>query len=253
MVDGPIERYLDDLLVASRRLPPREARQLLAEAEAHLRDCADTQIAAGTLVDEAEANAVQRFGDARALAAADGRTSLKTIVSQVALTALLLGGIAGIGIGISGAIAAVFRAAGGDRLVAGGPTVSALSASNCARWLAIDPSAASCHDAALNDWANETVYYRLAVGVLGILAVLGYAAVRRRRSHRPALNPLVTDTAATVLWTGAAVVLFALGVDALVISAGDGAGQWLSAAPVALVAALWYGTKLTKTLTHISN
>ena len=37
-----------------------------------------------------------------------------------------------------------------------------------------------------------------------------------------------------------------LGVDALIVSSGHGAGQWLSAAPVALAAGLGFGLRLLR-------
>jgi len=41
MNDGPIETYLDRLFVELRQSRPRDARWILAEAEAHLRDAAN--------------------------------------------------------------------------------------------------------------------------------------------------------------------------------------------------------------------
>jgi hypothetical protein len=37
-----------------------------------------------------------------------------------------------------------------------------------------------------------------------------------------------------------------LGTDSLVVGSGNGAGQWLSAAPVALAAAFWFGLRLVR-------
>ena len=41
MKDGPIDDYLDKLFVELRQSSPRDARSMLNEAEAHLRDSAD--------------------------------------------------------------------------------------------------------------------------------------------------------------------------------------------------------------------
>ena len=71
MNDGPIENYLDNLFVELRRNDPRSARSMLHEAEAHLRDAADEAVRAGMSPEDAEAEAVRRFGKARLVAAAD--------------------------------------------------------------------------------------------------------------------------------------------------------------------------------------
>ena len=60
--DSPIGFYLDDLFEATRALPPRDARYLLAETEAHLRDSADAAMADGAQSYEAELGALAAFG-----------------------------------------------------------------------------------------------------------------------------------------------------------------------------------------------
>jgi hypothetical protein len=40
-----------------------------------------------------------------------------------------------------------------------------------------------------------------------------------------------------------------MGIDALAVSSGHGAGQWLSAAPVALAAAVIFGIRLVRDIT----
>ncbi|MDX6367184.1 MAG: hypothetical protein QOK30_2260 [Nocardioidaceae bacterium] len=245
-----IEQYLDELVTALSTRRPRQLRHLLAETEAHLRDDADAAMAEGLSVEEAEALAVSRFGPARELAAADDArmaTPLRVVVRQVAMTALLLSGIAGVAIGVSGAIAALIRAAGGTRALVAVAPGQALSAGDCARWLAADPGAGSCRNAAAADWAAETVLYRLAAGVLGLLCVLAYMRLRRRAfgSDRwPVLPATVTNTIALTAFGAAGVWTLGLGVDAIAVSSGHGSGQWLSAAPVALLAAAVFGLRL---------
>jgi len=58
----------------------------------------------------------------------------------------------------------------------------------------------------------------------------------------------VTDTIAAAAFTVASVWLLATGVDAVVGSHGYGAGQWLSAAPVALAAAAAFGLRRIRDL-----
>ena len=245
---SPIEAYLDELLVASSHADPRQLRHLLAEAEAHLRDDSEAAIAAGMSPFEAEAQAVARFGSATELARADRSrqaTPLPVIARQTLLTGLLLGGVGAVAVGVSGLLAEILRLIGGARFLVGVPSV--LPASDCARWLKLTPGARSCASAAVADWANETVAYRIALGVLGVLALLTFRLLVRRRGRRT-LAPAISDTIAVTLFAAAGVCTLGLGVDAVLVSSGRGAGQWLSAAPVALAGAAFYGTRLVRRL-----
>jgi hypothetical protein len=174
-------------------------------------------------------------------------TPLRVVVRQVATTAVLLSGIAGVAIGLSGALAALIRAVAGTRGLVDVAPGQALSAGDCARWLAADPGAGSCRNAAVADWAAETVVYRIAAGVLGLLCVLAYTRLRRRTvgsDQWPVLPATVTNTIALTAFGSAGVWTLALGVDAIAVSSGQGSGQWLSAAPVALLAAAVFGLRL---------
>jgi hypothetical protein len=247
---SPIEQYLDELVTALPRRRPRQLRHLLAETEAHLRDDAEAAMAEGLSAEEAEALAVSRFGPARELAAAeDARmaTPLPVVARQVATTALFLAGVAGIAIGVSGALAALIRAVAGTRVLVDVAPGQALSAGDCARWLAADPGAHTCRNAAVADWAAETEIYRLAAGVLGLLCVLAYVGLRRRAAGSgrwPVLPATVTNTIALTAFGAAGLWTLGLGLDAITVSSGHGSGQWLSAAPVALVAAAVFGLRL---------
>ena len=63
--DSPIQAYLDDLLAASRGMRPREVRELLAEAEAHLYDDSAALVAAGMPEHQSEAEAVAQIRSTR--------------------------------------------------------------------------------------------------------------------------------------------------------------------------------------------
>jgi hypothetical protein len=58
------------------------------------------------------------------------------------------------------------------------------------------------------------------------------------------LPALVVDTAAFVLFLLAGLWTLGAGIDAVVVAAGAGSGQWFSAAPVALAAALGFGWRM---------
>lgn len=245
--DSPIEFYLDSLFEATRELPPREARYLLAETEAHLRDAADAAMASGLPPYEAEVGALAAFGTVDDLVPRESRRirmSLRGLAGQVLRSATLLGAIGAMAVGASGVVAGLIYLIGGANSIVTVPA-AVLTPQNCARWLS-QQTGADCHQAALSDWAFETVYVRLALGLAGVLLLIAYRSGRRRWPGNSGLTPIVTDTAATLAFAVAGLWTTGLGVDAVIVSGGQGAGQWLSAAPIALAAAAFYCTRLAK-------
>ncbi|HEY0870123.1 MAG TPA: permease prefix domain 1-containing protein, partial [Acidothermaceae bacterium] len=116
--DDPIEAYLDQALVS---LPgsARQVRHTLAEIEAHLLDAATAAQADGLDEPTARALAVRQMGPIAGIA---GRPSLTLRLTpalrrRVVLSALLIGGIGGIAVGIGGVIGAVVNATLGDRAI----------------------------------------------------------------------------------------------------------------------------------------
>jgi hypothetical protein len=107
---GPIERYLDRLLLELRGSAP-ELRRILSEAEEHLRDAASELMAAGASEDEAQRQAIERFGDPREVARrfSTRLTPIPPVVVAVELVraAVLLGAVALVAVGVSGAIVAL--------------------------------------------------------------------------------------------------------------------------------------------------
>ena len=252
MSDGPLDEYLDSLFAQLRRSAPRDARSMLSEAEAHLRDAADEAARAGKSPQEAEAEAVRRFGEARLVAAADRARGRLWVARGTFMSAWWLGAWGAIAVGASGLVAGALRLAGATNQSLAGPwPKSGTTASDCARWVGMYPHAGSCAHAALADWANEIVAYRVALGALGLAALACLWLARRRwlpAQRWAPLPPAVVDTIATTLFGASGIWLAGLGVDAWVVSAGHGSGQWLSAAPVALVAAAVFGARLLRDL-----
>lgn len=252
--DSPIEGYLDHLVAGLSGVSPRELRHLLAETEAHLRDDAEQATAAGKTQWQAEVDAVNRFGPVQAIVAAThARLVLPVgeLARRVFTTALLLGGIGAVAVGVSGLLAAVIRLVGGTRALVDVPAGQVLSASDCARWLAADPGAHSCRDAALSDWAAETVGYRIALGVLGALVLMAVRVLRRHGSspsRGATLPPVVSDTIAVTAFGATGCWTLGLGLDAIVGASAHGSGQWLSAATVALTAAAVFAGRLVRDL-----
>lgn len=245
--ESPIGFYLDDLFEAARALPPRDARYLLAETEAHLRDSADAAMADGVQSYEAELGALAAFGSVGDLVPRESqriRMPLRALAGQVLNSAVLLGAIGAMTVGASGVVAGLIYLIGGANSIAAVPA-AVLTPQNCARWLS-QQAAANCHQAALSDWAFETVYSRLALGVAGVLLLITYRSRQRRRRGNSGLKPIITDTVAALAFAVAGLWTTGLGVDAMIVSRGQGAGQWLSAAPIALAAAAIYCTRLAK-------
>jgi hypothetical protein len=253
-VSEPIEEYLDALLVASAGAEPRQSRYLLAEVDAHLHDAAAEAVAAGRGVEEAERDAVRRFGPVTDVArqeAARQSLPIRALWRPIVGSALLLGGLAGAALGLSAVITAVMGSVGGSTFIVNITSHTYLAPSDCARWLSQNPSAHTCYRAALDDWAFEAVAYRAVLGLagLGMLAVL--LLLRRRwRTGGFGLElprPFVDAIGCTV-FTAVSVWLVGVGVDALIVSGGHGAGQGLGTAPPMLALALVFGLRLVQDL-----
>jgi hypothetical protein len=228
--------------------PPRELRTLLAEAEAHLYDHADAAVARGMPRAQAELEAVARFGPAADLAAAEralDRGRFVSLLRQLVSSAVLLGGVGAVAVGVSGLVAALVRVVGGSRALVDVQPGQRLAPADCARWLSLNPLAGSCRAAAVDDWANETVAYRLAVGVLGVLVLaLGYWLRRGRATSR--LVTTIRDAAGLVAFALGAAATLLLGIDST--ARGAGAGQWFTGALVAVPAAAVFAVLLLRDL-----
>jgi HAAS len=247
----PVERYLDQLL-AELHGTPGNPRRVLAEVEHHLRDAIDEGVAEGLPLDEARRRALDRFGSprmvARQFASPARRLVPPAVLGQLVLAMVLLGGIGLAAIGVSGVVEGMGMAFG-KTFVAGDPPGLTYTPARCADFQEYYPTAPSCADAAVDHHFDETVQYRVAAGVLGLLVLGGYWLARRRRPVRP-LGLLPDGFVAT---TGAG--LFGLVGGFLVLSSlnqlvlgVDGAGQYLSGGIVSLPVALAFLISLNRTL-----
>lgn len=252
--EGAVEAHLDELFRRLAGHPATAARQLLAEAEAHLRDAAAESEAQGLSRAAAEMRAVERFGPIDELVIAEQRrhiTPVSIVVRHMASTGLFLGSLGAIAVGISGVLAAAMRQVAGSEFVVDRPRASTLRASDCSRWLAARPLTHNCAVAAQADWVDETIWYRVGIGVLGVVALLAFLAIRRRipRAGRWGLLPSpVINAVGAAAFGGAGLWLSGLGADAIVTSSGHGAGQWLSAAPIALALGMAFAVRLISDL-----
>jgi HAAS len=244
----PVEEYLDKLLLTLSG-PPRQVRCTLAEVEAHLHDVVAEEMAAGKSRAEAEHAAVARMGAPSQITGRPmqfGRPAA-ALMRRTALAGSLIGGIALVAVGISGAIGwglAALR--GGTFLVAPFPQGSYTSA-DCARWLAGDPAARNCITAMTSDHVGEVILNSFAAGVLGLMALSAYGWMRRRWQDRGTLTALPIGSAEAV---GAILALIVAvgtagrGINLELIQHGQGAGHMFSLAIGAVAAATFFIVRL---------
>ncbi len=110
----------------------------------------------------------------------------------------------------------------------------------CADLREYERQASSCRAAAAAHHFDEVVWYRAVAGVLGAWAFGGWCFARRRVRRAPVLPEGFVATVGTTLFGAAAAVLLLLGAEAVVLG-GDGVGQYLSGAVIAVIGAAAFG------------
>ena len=244
----PVEGYLDRLL-GHLRGSAHDVRRILSEAEEHLRDATVELVAAGASEEQAQRRAVERFGSPRTVArrfsACLAPVPPAAVAGELARVAVVLGGV--------GLVAELLGRLFGAGFVAGAlPGVTYIPA-RCAEFLEYFPDAGGCAQAAaLHHW-GEVVEYRAAVGVVGAFVLGGFLLWRRRADRQdPRYLGVLPDgfaaTVATSLYGAIAAALAVLSLDAFLVGGGDGTGQWLSGAIVAVAMAAVYGVSLYRTV-----
>ncbi len=245
---GTVEDYLDALLVT---LPgtPREVRHTLAEVEAHLHDAVAEGLAAGLPQAEAEAAALSRVGPPRTIT---GRTAqfsrpAAALARRAALAGTLIGGVALVAFGVSGLISwALASTRGGTFVIAPFPPGSYTRA-DCARWLTGDPSARNCVAAMTSDHIGDIVLQGFAAGFLGLVSLSVFLVLRSRWQDRSTLTALPVGSAEAVGVILALLVTIAglaRWLNSETARLGRGAGQPMSIAIAALLAAAFFGLRL---------
>jgi hypothetical protein len=173
---------------------------------------------------------------------------MRDVLVQLIGRAVVLGAVALVAIGLSGGVAVGFGVVAGRSFVSGDPPATHYTTARCADYREYAPHALTCEQAATEHHYGEVVGYRLAVGVVGLLALGAVGFVRRRRSNLVAMDHLPVafdDTVAVVAFGGAALLLLGNGFDQLVLG-NDGAGAWLSGGLVALVAMVYFGVRFVR-------
>lgn len=231
MSETPIEDFLDELLRRTRA-DARTTRRLLDEASDHVHATAAELRSGGMSPQEAETEAVHRFGPVAPIVHATFRRSFMGLVSETLRAALFLTGCGLVAVGISGLVAFVMNVWAGRSFV-GGVTVF--------------PSS-SAPGASVQETADDAVVLRLIAGLIGLLLLLGYLAWRRYNRIPSVLPAGLVDA------LGAAA--FAAGTAALVIASADqatrtgtaGVGFALSGALVALPATVYFCFRAARAL-----
>lgn len=249
-----IDAYLDQLL-RELRVERGRVRRILMESEDHLREAAAQGISAGLDSDAAARQAIDAFGTprtvARRFAAEEGRLLPPSLVLHLVLALGLLAGAGFVGIGASGLVAAGMGATFGERFVSGDIAGVTYTPARCADYMEYEPQAPTCEAAATAHHFGEVVDYRLAAGVLGLLALGGYALIRRRYPRLAGVRMLPDAFSATVgaaLFGVAAGILLLQGIAQGVTEHGTGSGAYLSGGIVSAVAFALYAAVLLRTL-----
>jgi hypothetical protein len=244
--DGPVERHLDavfDALAGTGSV----GRRSLAEIEDHLQAAVAESLGRGQSLHDAEADAVERFGRPESIASGivQANVELFDLIRPAFIGAWIVGALVLVAIGLSGVVAELVGRTAGEGFVSGdGPGVI-YTADRCADFLEYFPNL-SCADAATMHHFGEVVEYRVAAGVLGLLALLTLAVLRRITPlGAPAWTP-PSGMVALVLAASfgvATALLGGTGVLALVGGSRQGVGADLSAGFVAglacVVATAW--------------
>jgi hypothetical protein len=244
---GPVERYLDELF--DRLAGTGQAgRRSLVEAEDHLRSATAAGLAGGLDHERAERQAVQRFGQPGSIAAQLQLThrGLGALIRPLIAGGFAIGVVGLLALGVSGLISEAFGRAFGAAFVAGDTSGVTYTPARCADYFEYFPNATSCNAAAaLHHW-GEVVEYRVAAGVLGLLALGFGLVVRRVLAGRWTLwRPPVASMALviTALAGAGAAGLLGKSVPPILLGTSDGTGVFLAdglvAAVVALGAAAW--------------
>jgi hypothetical protein len=231
-----IEDYLADL---SRRLrvAPRSRDRFLAEIEAHLRDTADSQRAAGLNESDSQGVAITRIGSPGEIAAAanagavtGGLAFAAAQLVAVGCTAVLIGVI------LSRLLARVTSTA----WVFGLPTQEMPAESRISHWVQVQPGAHGWRNAAALENASDSLFLRGGLALICLTAALVFILVARPRVGRLAEGTV--PMLGLLTFGGAAAVLLVAGL-AGVGELDWGRGQWFTDATVALVVAAIYGAE----------
>jgi hypothetical protein len=230
MSETPIEDYLDELLRRTRS-EARTTRRLLDEAGDHLYATTTELVNDGMPRQAAELEAVRRFGPVTPIVQATSRRSSLTLVVETLRGALFLAGCGLVAVGISGLVALVMNVWAGQSFV-GGVTVFQGQGSG--------PS--------VQEVADDAVVLRVIAGLVGLVLLLGYFALRRHTRSPRLLPPGLVDALGAAAFAAATAGLAIVSADQAVQTGTPGVGFPLSGALVALPATVYFCARAARAL-----
>jgi MYXO-CTERM domain-containing protein len=228
MSETPIDDYLDELLRRTRA-DARTTRRLLDEAADHLHATAADLHAGGMPRQDAELEAVRRFGPVAPIAAAELRQSVVGLAVETLRAALFLAGCGLVAVGVSGLVALAMNVWAGRSLV-GGQTVF--------------PG----HGASVAETADDAVVLRVIAGLVGLFLLLGYVAWQRRAGVARFLPAGMVDALGAAAFAAATFGLAIACTDQAAQTGAAGVGFPLSGALVALPAAGYFCVRAARAL-----
>jgi hypothetical protein len=254
MSDDLIGRYLADL---NRRLrvSKERKREILAEAEDHLRESAAAGVSIGMAETEAQEAAISVFGSVRAVVRAH-RARRADLAADLILAAWKLGWTGMFAIAASGFVALAMNHLFGNAFVGQAPAGASYPAAACQHWLSIWRGAHTCAQAAVLENSSDAVSLRvIGGGLAGVVLLAGYLAAHRIRRRGAGPARLSRSALPPALFPVAAVAVFGLGAFGLAVvtltgspvGVPSGPGAYLSGALVALSVAAAYAPQAFRT------
>lgn len=244
MRDDRIGQYLARLS-RDLRLPAERKREILAEAEDHLRESAAAGVAIGMTHTEAQEAAISAFGSVRAVVRAH-RARRADVAADLVLAAWKLGWTGMFAIAASGFAALAMNHLFGRAFVGQAPAGSSYPAAACQHWLSIWSGARTCGQAAMLENSGDAVSLRvIGGGLAGVVLLAGYLAAHRvrRRAGGPAyagqsaLPPALFPVAAVAVFGLGALGLGVITLTGSPVGVPSGPGAYLSGALAALAVA----------------
>jgi hypothetical protein len=228
MSTSPLEDYLDELLRRTHA-DARTTRRLLDEAGDHLHATAAELCSAGMSRQEAETEAVRRFGSVTPIVQATHRQSLFALVLETVRAALFLGGCGLVAVGISGLVALVMNVVAGRSFVGGQSVFVGAQAS-------------------VRETADDAVVLRVLAGLVGLVVLVGYYVWRRNSRVAPLLPAGLIDALGAAAFAAGTVALAFVSADQARLTGPPGVGFALSGAVVAFPAAVYFCVRATRAL-----
>ncbi len=231
--------------------PPDHVRGLLDETQAHLADATDELVAEGADPVAAAQQAVARFGAVDVVAGAMNRSTrarYRRPALREAVTTLMAVAAAGLlAMGAVGLLARAATALTSTRTLFGLPAGARMPASSCNHWLAVQPSAVTCRDAATLEAAADLTLGLAVAGAAGLVLALVVVVMHRRAGPRTGLVPPSAGPTLAVVGFGLGALSTALlAADDAVILSLWGAGLFWVASATCAVAALGSGVVLVR-------